>query len=180
MANDTQQFLDAEDAVNKLLENLQQLKVEVEGYGQAKTTLLEARGQIATVVTSLSQLVEKTGQVIDTSVKIGTPEIINKLDSSRGHLESTTQSVTKTLREMEEKQAEFGKELGILKEELSATSRDVVKTSQAVEEKQAKAAIDILALDRKLSKMLALSAYGLPLAVAVVLAAFFLARKLGF
>jgi lysozyme family protein len=79
MPTEVESFLRAEDAVNALLLNVDQLKTEVEGYARAKTSLEDVRSQLSNVIRSLGSIAEQTVAVVQAMEKVGTPQILHEM-----------------------------------------------------------------------------------------------------
>jgi DNA repair exonuclease SbcCD ATPase subunit len=81
MDNEVEQLLKAEQEVQQLLKELQALKKQVGGYDTARQSLEEVRESLNGLVEKTSSLAEQTHLATTTLVKIGTPEIISRVES---------------------------------------------------------------------------------------------------
>ena len=81
MDNEVEQLLKAEQEVQQLLKELQGLKKQVGGYDTARQSLEEVRESLNGLVEKTSSLAEQTHLATTTLVKIGTPEIISRVES---------------------------------------------------------------------------------------------------
>jgi hypothetical protein len=93
MATDTEKFLEAEQAVHELLENLGELKKEIESYSEAGKSFKESNDHIGHLATSITDLNRKTADVVQTLSQIGTPAILAKIEEVQkaAHIFSTEQ-----------------------------------------------------------------------------------------
>lgn len=80
MANEAEELLAAEQAVQQLLKELEELKKQIGGYDQARQNLEGVRLTLQTMVERTQTLTEKTHLAITVLSKIGTPEIIARVD----------------------------------------------------------------------------------------------------
>jgi cell division septum initiation protein DivIVA len=80
MANEAEELLAAEQAVQQLLKELEELKKQIGGYDQARQSLDAVRLTLQTMVERTQTLSEKTHLAITVLSKIGTPEIIARVD----------------------------------------------------------------------------------------------------
>jgi glutaredoxin 2 len=81
MANEVNELLTAEQAVQDVLKELQALKKQVGGYDSAKQSLEAVRQSLDGLVEKTSTLAEKTLSATTMLGKIGTPEIIARAES---------------------------------------------------------------------------------------------------
>lgn len=93
MAKETDGFLSAEEAVQSLLKNLKQLKLETEGYDKARSTLEDTREQLAALSGKIGILADQSRLVIESLRKIGTTEILRQLEE----LITTNQTLEKKI-----------------------------------------------------------------------------------
>jgi hypothetical protein len=83
MASEADDLLSAEQAVQNLLKELQALKKQVGDYDSARQSLDTARQSLDGLVQQTAALAEKTHSAITTLSKIGTPEILARVDAVR-------------------------------------------------------------------------------------------------
>jgi hypothetical protein len=80
MANEADNLLKAEQAVQDVLKQLEALKKQVGGYETAKQSLEEVRRTLDRLIEKTSTLAEQTHIATATLGKIGTPEILSRAD----------------------------------------------------------------------------------------------------
>jgi hypothetical protein len=120
MAEEAQQFLAAEEAVQELLTNLKALKSEIDHYSEAKSSLADTRDSVVNLAAKLSELTGRAAGIIETIGQVGAPEILARLESMRLSIEAeggsmrSLEAETETLR---------GSIAGIL-EHVTATSAE--------------------------------------------------------
>ena len=129
MMDEAERLLDAEAAVQELLQDLVRLKDEVDSYSTASKCLDEAKDGLNGLVSRVGDLAAGAVGIIDTLGKIGTPEIIGKidglveslserLDDMQADLTQSTDRITKSvvagLREQETREARRHRNLTIL------------------------------------------------------------------
>jgi hypothetical protein len=86
MAEEAQQLLAAEEAVQELLTNLKVLKSEIDHYSEAKSSLADTRDAVVNLAAELSGLTGRAAGIIETIGEVGTPEIlVRDRDSPRLH-----------------------------------------------------------------------------------------------
>ena len=83
MSTDADELLKAEQAVQELLKELQNLKGEIGGYETARKSLTETQAALADLVTRISALTERTQAVAESLRTIGTPEILSRISRVR-------------------------------------------------------------------------------------------------
>jgi hypothetical protein len=88
MTEHTERFLQAEEQADRLVAQLQELKVKIEAHGEAATSLGEARDGIQSLVGDLAVSAEGMRDVIEKLSQIGTPAIIEGLATTRTELTS--------------------------------------------------------------------------------------------
>ena len=88
MASEAEKLLQAEQAVQELLNNVGELKREIENYAQASASLSEARDHLSRLTSSIDDLVRKSTQIIETLGRLGTPEILSKVEEVKGVVDS--------------------------------------------------------------------------------------------
>ena len=93
MPSDAERLLAAEEAVRQLLGTLDRLKSEVGGYAKAATALSDARDQIAALVPQVGGLIGGTSEVVQVLGRVGTPEILARLDQVASTIESALQGL---------------------------------------------------------------------------------------
>jgi cell division septum initiation protein DivIVA len=81
MANDADDLLQAEQAVQDVLKELEALKRQVSGYDTAKQSLEGVRQALDSLIAKTSALAEQTHAVTATLSKIGTPELLSRAES---------------------------------------------------------------------------------------------------
>ncbi len=81
MANDADDLLKAEQAVQDVLKELQALKRQVGGYETAKQSLEDIRQTLNGLIEKTSALAEQTHTATTALGKIGTPEILARADA---------------------------------------------------------------------------------------------------
>jgi DNA repair ATPase RecN len=79
MTDNKEQFLTAEEQANRLVEQLQTLKEEVKNYEEARLSLEGIQQLLSGLVPEIAHSAEETRQVIRELGKIGTPEILMKI-----------------------------------------------------------------------------------------------------
>lgn len=75
-----EEFLRAEDEAYRLVDELETLKKEVESYATARESLEEAQQAMTQLSAKIGDLAGRSTVVIETLAKIGTPEILARLD----------------------------------------------------------------------------------------------------
>ena len=80
MTDEAEHLLDAEAAVQELLQDLVRLQSEVESYSTAAKSLGEAKDGLNELVSTVGDLAGRSLSVVDTLGKVGTPEIIGKIE----------------------------------------------------------------------------------------------------
>jgi uncharacterized phage infection (PIP) family protein YhgE len=181
MSAETEGFLDAERAVNQLLTDLERLKGEVEGYANAKQTLETTRTQVDDVLRKLSQLAERSHDVIEALGKVGTSEILQQIDALRLANSGLTQSSIQLAKDVQESQTQATVALDKIGTNVAALRDSVLSVGENAESARTKSAAELAAvrasLDRRLKILTILVAIGIPLATAVIVVAICLARK---
>jgi hypothetical protein len=96
VATESEKLLEAEDAVRTLMANLTQLKEEVENYSAAGLALKKVRDDLHDLVTRTTDLAEATRAIIDTLGRIGTAELLERLQSLQAQAGEVHASVERT------------------------------------------------------------------------------------
>jgi hypothetical protein len=76
-----QQFLQAEEEASRLVEELARLKEEIQHYSDASHGLDEAVGHVGSLIGEVTKATGAVGNVIKTLREIGTPELLDRLDT---------------------------------------------------------------------------------------------------
>lgn len=79
-----EEFLRAEDEAYRLVDELEKLKKEVESYSTARESLERAQQALTQLAVRIGDLAARSAVVIDTMLKIGTPEILGRLEQLNG------------------------------------------------------------------------------------------------
>ena len=97
MANEAEQLLAAEQAVQTLLEHLAQLQREIEGNANARASLQDTQARLADLTDQIKQLAEQSHLVIGKMGEVGTPEVLSRLNS----VSSLVEEVSRDLKTLE-------------------------------------------------------------------------------
>ena len=81
MPQETEKFLQAEEAVEKLTETLKKLHLETTSYQTAKEELDAVRQRLLGLIESTEKVATDTQEIIKTLKAIGGPEILKRLDN---------------------------------------------------------------------------------------------------
>jgi len=81
MPQETDKFLQAEEAAEKLTETLKKLHSEATSYQTAKKELDTVRQRLLGLIESTEKVAADTQEIIKTLKAIGGPEILKKLDN---------------------------------------------------------------------------------------------------
>lgn len=81
MSNESENLIQAEKAIEELLLELEELKQQVEGYKAAKEALSAVQHQLQKMIEQTQELSEETLIGVRVLSKIGTPEILTKIES---------------------------------------------------------------------------------------------------
>lgn len=95
MANDANDLLQAEQAVQDVLKELEALKCQVGGYDTAKQSLESVRQALESLISKTSALAEQTHAATITLGKIGTPELLSRTESLQEAVAALTADVPK-------------------------------------------------------------------------------------
>jgi DNA repair exonuclease SbcCD ATPase subunit len=95
MANDANDLLQAEQAVQDVLKELEALKRQVGGYDTAKQSLEGVRQALESLIAKTSALAEQTHTVTTTLGKIGTPELLSRAESLKEAVAALTADMPK-------------------------------------------------------------------------------------
>src|SRR4051794_40983454 len=90
-------LLTAEEAVQDLVTTLGRLKAEVENYAEAGRALGGGRGGLHGFIVRATDLAEATHATIATLGRIGTPELLSRLDAVRAQGEAGQASIEQAL-----------------------------------------------------------------------------------
>jgi hypothetical protein len=80
MERDVQKFLDAEETAEQLVQTLKQLYTEVTSYQTATKELEVVRQRLVGLIESTEKLANGSHEVVGILMKIGGPEILNRLE----------------------------------------------------------------------------------------------------
>lgn len=86
-------FLKLEEEAGNLLENLEKLKNEIKSYETAKIELHLVRENLLEIVDKTGELLSNSSKSLETIIKIGGPEILEKLNSSENKFEIATNKI---------------------------------------------------------------------------------------
>jgi DNA repair exonuclease SbcCD ATPase subunit len=95
MANDADDLLQAEQAVQDVLKELETLKRQVGGYDTARQSLEGVRQALENLIAKTSALAEQTYAVTATLGKIGTPELLSRAESLKDAIAALTADMPK-------------------------------------------------------------------------------------
>jgi cell division septum initiation protein DivIVA len=95
MANDADDLLQAEQAVQDVLKELGDLKRQVGGYDTAKQSLEGVRQALEGLIAKTSALAEQTYAATATLGKIGTPELLSRAESLKQAVAALTADMPK-------------------------------------------------------------------------------------
>lgn len=145
MGNEAEQLLAAEEAVQELLAHLTELSREMEGYSRAKSSLEDAREAVASLATDLKELTHCAAGIIETLGKVGTPEILARLESigsssgATGNLASKAAEAVESLRESQAStHAENLESLEAVRTGLRAAMTEIAEQGAAASREQEK------------------------------------------
>jgi uncharacterized ion transporter superfamily protein YfcC len=79
MEKEAEKFLQAEEAAVKLVETLKQLHTEATSYQTANKELDAVRQQLMALIESTEKVVSNSHEIIKSLMKIGGPEILNRI-----------------------------------------------------------------------------------------------------
>lgn len=77
------QFLQAEEEANRLIEELGKLRKETESYASASKSLNQASSEVGKTARSLQAVAENSAQVFKTLNAIGTPELLRAQEEAK-------------------------------------------------------------------------------------------------
>lgn len=86
MSNEAQQLLSAEQVIQELLLELGSLKAQIGGYDTARQSLQQTQGVLSDLVVKTSTLAEQTHEATLMLGKVGTPEIILRIDGGQASI----------------------------------------------------------------------------------------------
>ena len=95
-----QKFLQVEEEVNLLMDQLTQLKQEVEHYSSARESLQDTARQLGETLEKVSALVEGTQNVVAALRDIGTAQILDELASIKTNLDERMSHFNEKLEEI--------------------------------------------------------------------------------
>ena len=85
-----QNFLNAEEAANKLVETVHMLQTEIAAHKSAKEDFLAARQRLESLVDSVASIVEDSSAVLKELRRVGAPEILRRCDAIESLIQSKT------------------------------------------------------------------------------------------
>lgn len=103
MAGDAEQLLKAEQAVQQLVKELEKLMGEVGGYATATKTLEDVRKSLQELIGRTSELAQQAHSAIAALIKIGTPEILARINTATAAIEEKLTSAAAVAAEQQAK-----------------------------------------------------------------------------
>lgn len=100
MATDAEHLLATEQAIHELLRELEELKAQVGGYEHARKSLDEVRQTLEQLVERTSSLAEQTHSLTGTLGRIGTPEIMVRIDNARSEVSQAVGGLASRIEEL--------------------------------------------------------------------------------
>ncbi len=79
MEKETQEFLKAEEAAEKLVQTLEKLQAEGTSYQTASEELNKVRGRLVNLIQSTEEVVKGSHEIVGVLKEIGGPEILDRL-----------------------------------------------------------------------------------------------------
>ncbi len=118
-------FLRAEEEAHRLVEVLTQLKKEVESYSNARTALDQAGSGISELSTRCARIAEQLGNVAKTLHSIGTPELLQRLETIAGELLTLRQQLDQQHESLQHKTQDLQANLNTQLESTKALTKTV-------------------------------------------------------
>lgn len=89
MTDHKERFLEAEEQASRLAAQMQELKSKIDAHEEATSSLNEARNAIASLTGELAEISQELPAVISTLSEIGTPAILQSVETSRTNLSNS-------------------------------------------------------------------------------------------
>ena len=99
MSKEADELLEAEEAVQELLSELEELKRQINGYGDARDALNHVSRKLGELVQQTQTLSEGTHSAITVLTKIGTPEILNAIQELTSSLKFLAVQIDQSLKQ---------------------------------------------------------------------------------
>ena len=99
MSKEADELLEAEEAVQELLSELEELKRQIGGYGDARDALNHVSQKLGELVQQTQTLSEGTHSAIKVLTKIGTPEILNAIQELTSSLKFLAVQIDQSLKQ---------------------------------------------------------------------------------
>ena len=99
MSKEVDELLEAEEAVQELLSELEELKRQISGYGDAREALNHVSRKLGELVEQTQTLSEGTHSAITVLTKIGTPEILNAIQELASSLNFLAVQIDQSLKQ---------------------------------------------------------------------------------
>jgi chaperonin cofactor prefoldin len=103
MPTEAESFLETEEAVSKLLENLESLKMEMEAYKTGRIQLEEQLKDLRGFMERIKVLAETSQDVLGALGRIGTPEILERVAGVEAASKKTSADVHAIIELLESK-----------------------------------------------------------------------------
>jgi ElaB/YqjD/DUF883 family membrane-anchored ribosome-binding protein len=98
MSKESDELLEAEQAVQELLSELEKLKRQIGGYSDAREALNHVSQKLGELIQQTQTLTEGTHRAITVLTKIGTPEILNAIKELAMSLTSLAVQIDQSLK----------------------------------------------------------------------------------
>ena len=134
----TQQFLDAEEKANELIETLTTLTEEIESYSAAKEELSDVKGKLAELIASLKKSVDDNRTFIKLLKDLDMNEVILRINKLDIKVSEQNENVTDILKKANSIHIKLLKDhLEIQKEENGTTKATIEKNhAQTIKSQQ--------------------------------------------
>lgn len=126
MEKETQEFLKAEEAAQKLVQTLEKLQAEGASYQTASEELDKVRIRLVNLIQSTEEVVKGSREIVGVLKKIGGPEILDRLTGLKEQCGQEFARQSETLDRLIELQEECGQELVIQSRGLKILNRLVM------------------------------------------------------
>ncbi len=111
MEKETQKFLKAEEAAEKLVQTLEKLQAEGVSYRTASEELDKVRDRLVNLIQSTEEVVKASREIVGVSKRIGGPEILGRLTRLKEQCTQDFGKQSEALGKLIELEERYGQEL---------------------------------------------------------------------
>lgn len=111
MTNEGDGFLRAEEIANELLDNVQRLKNEIEGYATARSHFGEVHQQLVGLSRSLIAISEQSAGIVQGLAEIGTPAILSSIKEAEETVRRSHDAAQRTFEEQNSEMKRYIEEM---------------------------------------------------------------------